>query len=966
MEPSILDPLNERQREAVTYGEGPLLIVAGVGTGKTMAITRRIAWLIAEKRAKPSEILALTFTEKAAREMEERVDVLVPYGYIEATIGTFHGFCDRVLRENAVLLGLDPAFRVLAEPEQIMFLRAHLFDLPLDRFRPLGNPIRHLHALVGLFSRAKDEDVTPDDYRAFVDGSQRGGGDAEDALDHAELAAVYAAYQALLAENGCVDFGDLIAHCLRLFRDHTAVLKRYQERYRYILVDEFQDTNHAQFELLRLLAGAQNLTVCGDDDQSIYRFRGAAIDNILGFVESFPDARQVVLDRNYRSTQPILDAAYRLIQFNNPERLEVRTGVAKRLRAVTDEDRPVEQRHFDSLDEESDFVARSIREDAGRGVAFAETAILVRANSHAEPFLRALNLQRVPWRFSGSRGLYDQDEIQSITSLLRVLADPADSQSLHFLAAGDPYRVDGETLAELTGRARRRRSSLLATMRRALREEEGEDDSTSGEARDALTRLDGDLSAMLDLSSRLRTGEIIYHYLTTQTGLLEAWSNSHDPIDAVRVQNVAKLFTIVQRFSRIAAYDRVPWFVDYLDALVVAGDNPPTGEADPDADAVHVLTIHQAKGLEFDSVYMVGLVDGRFPSVHRRDPLTLPEALLSDRGSAADAHRREERRLFYVGMTRARRRLVLTSARDCGGKRARKPSQFISEALNLPATHITPEKGSPLVTIGRHATSDAVAALRRRSEGDPRSPITLSHDRIRQYRYCPRSYRYRHVLDVPARPHHGMVFGSAVHRAIARLNQARLEGTPLTLPSLEEHYRAFWRSEGFLSPEHEQLRFNEGLEALADLHRHVAEEDSTPTLVEHRFTFSMEGVKVVGVFDRVDQHEDGGVIIDYKTSGPRTAEEAEGAAKKDLQLAIYALAYRDRFGELPRRLELHFLTPRVVIGRAPPLDASLTAARKAVTTVADGVRAGRFPPTPSPPVCRACAYSGICPERRLG
>jgi DNA helicase-2/ATP-dependent DNA helicase PcrA len=308
---------------------------------------------------------------------------------------------------------------------------------------------------------------------------------------------------------------------------------------------------------------------------------------------------------------------------------------------------------------------------------------------------------------------------------------------------------------------------------------------------------------------------------------------------------------------------------------------------------------------------------------------------------------------------------VLTSARDCGGKRQRKPSQFISEALDLPAASITAEKGSPMVTIGRHAsTESAPVAPRRTSSGEP-SAITLSHDRIQRYRRCPRSYRYRHVLDVPARPHHGMVFGNAVHRAIAHLNQSLLDGAPLSLRSVEDHFRAFWRSEGFLSPEHEQLRFDEGLEALRDLRRHVLEEGTVPELVEHRFMTPMGDVKLVGVFDRVDRHEDGGVIIDYKTSGQRTPEEAQEAARKDLQLAIYALAFEDRFGELPHRVELHYLTPALVIGSSPPRDTTLASARKAIDTVAKGVRAGRFPPTPSMHVCRMCAYNGICPDRRL-
>ena len=234
MSGELLGDLNQEQRAAVIFGEGPLLVLAGVGTGKTTVITRRIAWLIAEKRATPAEILALTFTERAAAEMEERVDLLVPYGYIEAQIGTFHAFCDRLLRENAVRLGLSPDYRILTEPEQLIFLKDHLFELPLERFRPLGNPVKHLRAVLTLFSRAKDEDVSPQEYLAYTETLARQTGGHEDEeerhrleeafADHEELAAVYETYQRLLAEHGCVDFGDLIAFALRLLREHPNVL----------------------------------------------------------------------------------------------------------------------------------------------------------------------------------------------------------------------------------------------------------------------------------------------------------------------------------------------------------------------------------------------------------------------------------------------------------------------------------------------------------------------------------------------------------------------------------------------------------------------------------------------------------------------------------------------------------------------------------------------------------------------
>lgn len=977
MNEELLADLNEEQRAAVTFGEGPLLVVAGVGTGKTTVITRRISWLIAQKRAKPAEILALTFTERAAAEMEERVDLLVPYGYIEAQIGTFHSFCDRVLRENAVLLGLSPDYRILTEAEQVIFLKEHLFELPLERFRPLGNPVKHLRAILTLFSRAKDEDVTPQEYLAHAERLAKqfteGASDdaekavlAEELAEQSELAKTYEAYQRLLAENGYVDFGDLITLALKLLREHPLVLKRYQERFRYILVDEFQDTNYAQFELLKLLSGHRNLTVCGDDDQSIYKFRGAAISNILNFQAEYPDAELVVLKKNYRSTQEILDPSYRLIQNNNPDRLEERAGIIKRLHAVNGEGTPIYQHHFESLSEECDFVAETIKRRANEeDRTYRDFAILVRSNAQATPFLHSLNLLRIPWHFSGSRGLYDREEVKMAIAFLRVLADPRDNLSFHYLASSPMYRVSAEDLALVTSYAKRRNKSLFEVFRIASKSMDFL--SLSEEGRKTMTKLLDDLTTMLPLAAQERTGEVLYEYLTSRIGYIEALSNSEDPTDALRVQNLAKLFSIIERFAQVCTYDRVPWFIDYLDALIEAGDNPPVGEADWDEDAVNVLTIHQAKGLEFPIVFLVGLVSGRFPSVHRRDPIPLPDALVKDILTTSDFHRQEERRLFYVGMTRAKEDLYLTSAQDYGGKRPRKPSLFVCEALDLPASQIKVIKGSPLTAITRHgkAKPSPVTAADEELILLPRGEtvLELSHQKIDDYLTCPMKYRYIHLLRVPIRQHHTVIYGYAIHQAIKLYNLNRLAGRQTPLSELKEIFRKYWQAEGFLTRHHEELRYQEGLEALDRFYAHASEDGVIPTYVERRFSFAEGEVRVVGIFDRIDIVNGEGVIIDYKTSAVKDEEQAAKRTKENRQLAIYALAYERLFEKLPARLELRFLTPDVIVGGYEPDEKTVKRALSDIETAAAGIHAGRFAPEPDYFACTYCPYRGICPAK---
>ncbi len=394
--------------------------------------------------------MALTFTDKASAEMEERVDMLVPYGYTDVLISTFHAFGDRLLRDYALELGLTPDFRVLTVPEQIIFLRDHIFDFPMKYFRPLGDPTKYLSAISKLISRCKDEDITPEEYLRYANELKEKSMTESDNVELAdestrqmELALSYQKYQELMAKYGMADFGDQVSLALKLFRERPTILKRFQDRFRYILVDEFQDTNYAQFELVKTLAKTyKNITVVGDDDQSIYKFRGAAISNILGFMDAYLNAKQVVLTQNYRSTQPILDSAYRLVKYNNPDRLETKNNINKKLISKTPTGLPVQHLHFDTLFTEGDTVARIIREKVDKGEnAYRDFAILVRSNNDADVFLRSLNMQNIPWHFTGNQGLYSREEIRLLISFLRSISTLHDSISLYYLCVSEIYQL---------------------------------------------------------------------------------------------------------------------------------------------------------------------------------------------------------------------------------------------------------------------------------------------------------------------------------------------------------------------------------------------------------------------------------------------------------------------------------------------------------------------------------------------
>jgi DNA helicase-2/ATP-dependent DNA helicase PcrA len=973
----VLEGLNAAQRLAVLHGEGPLLIIAGAGTGKTTVLTRRIAYLIAARLARPEEILALTFTDKAALEMEERVDLLVPYGYADVRIATFHAFGDWLLRANALEVGLTPAFRVLNRAEQVLFLREHLFELPLDGYRPLGDPTRHLQALAALLGRAKDEDVAPEAYLAWAEGEAGAAGDDPERRARAardlELARAYAAYQALMARAGVVDFGDQIVLALRLFRSRPHVLAHYQHRFRYILVDEFQDTNHAQFELVRLLAARhRNITVVGDDDQAIFRFRGASMSNILGFDRAYPDARRVVLTENYRSGQRLLDAAYRLIRHNDPDRLEAAAGIDKRLTAVSGPGTEPVSLAFETGTQEADAVARRIEDQVAAGAArYGDFAILVRANNEADAFLRSLNMRGIPWTFSGNQGLYGRREVRLLIAFLRTVAHPDDSVSLFFLAGSELYGVPGPDLVRLSTHADRRNRWLFDVMRElpTIPELAG---TVSEAGTRAVRRFVADLERYMGCSTELATGELLYRFLE-ETGWLRRMSAAKTARQEAEVQNVAKFFRRVHEAAQVLRSDRVREFVSHLDALIEAGEDPAVAEADLDVPAVRVLTVHKAKGLEFPVVFVVGLVQGRFPWPSRAEALELPDALVTDTlllerppGDPTDSrtHLQEERRLFYVAMTRARRALYLTSARDYGGRRERKVSQFVLEALDLGREATRPFRAKPLEELSTFA-SQAELDL----PADPvlpgEAPLELSHRQVDDYQTCPLKYRYVHVLRVPIRRHHTVVYGETLHRAVEHYLRRRAAGLYTPVGDLLRTFEQEWRNEGFLTPAHEAARKEAGRTALVRFWHEEEASGRKPSHVEREFGVTLGGGagdadRVRGRWDRVDEEDGRAVIIDYKSSEVREADRANGRTAASLQLKVYALAWREMVGELPARVELRFLESGLV-GRHVPTEDDLAEAAEAIRAAGAGIRARRFGATPSYQACRYCAYNQICP-----
>jgi len=958
---SLTSDLNIEQKNAVTYTDGPLLIIAGAGTGKTKVITHRIANLIATKRAKPEQILAVTFTEKAANEMEARVDVLIPYSYSFVEISTFNSFGEKVLRNYGHELGYAVDINLLDDVEQAIFFREHLFQFPLDYYRPLSSPARFIQELLGTIKKLKQEDISPEAYRFYAKELLKKAGDKvkkEEASKHLEIAQVYSKYQDLLKQEGKIDFEDQVQIVVELFKKRPSILQEFQEKYRYILVDEFQDTNYIQFELLKQMAEKhKNITVVGDDDQSIFRFRGASLSNILNFRDVYPDYKKIVLNKNYRSAQPILDASYQLIKHNNPDRLEVQEFINKKLESqVKSDGKSIHMFQFDTLSHEADRVAEIILEKAGEGFQYKDFAILVRRNTDADPFLKSLNMKGIPFRFSGSRGLYNQDEIKILVSFIKALTDFEDSKSLFFLSLSEVYRVDAYDLSIISNYAYKKHIPLHKVFRKI---HDGKSPvEVSQNSREKVTRIFRDLLNFVHMASSKNAGQVLFSFLE-KSGYLKSLVKEGGLPEEIKTKNIRIFFDKVKNFSELSENDSLYSFSQHLDLLQQVGDNPASAEADLDEDAVNVLTVHKAKGLEFPVVFMVSLIADRFPGRGRREKIPVPDDLVHENLPSAGNLIQEERRLFYVGMTRAKKMLYLSWARDYGLKRLKYASPFVLEALDLVKAPEETLRSSALEEIKRYAPRESMPAkiLGVKEDG----MISLSFFRLDDYLTCPLRYKFRHIMRIPVLPHHNLVFGQTLHAVINYYLLNKISGNDISEDELYKEYEKRWINEGFLSREHEDMRKKEGEKALRLFFHREKTLGQNPSLIEKDFRWFLEDVRFSGRWDRIDIFENGAIITDFKASQVKDQKEADKKTRDSLQMDLYALSFSKVREECLLEVRLYFLESDI-IGVAQKTESELKQALRKIEEVKEGIRSQDFRAKPDWHNCNYCDFKTICPD----
>ncbi len=972
------EQLNAQQRAAVLHGEGPLLVVAGAGTGKTRVITERIRYLLeTQPELGGEQILGLTFTEKAAGEMKWRVAKMVGERGQAVQLSTFHAFCKTILGE------IDPAARVLDPVDHWILLRKNLPLLRLEKYRRLAEPGQFLGDFVAFFSRCQDELVTPDDYQRYADElaarARRAGPEIEadakalmleEAARQQEIARAFRASEQLLRERKLQTFGSMMMETVRLLDEDADVAERLRSRFRYILVDEFQDTNIAQLELLwRLARDHRNIVAVGDDDQAIYRFRGASFGSFQIFLEKFAGesgGEQPVqtLTQNYRSTGRVLKTANQVIVLNEKSELFPQ----KNLTPSKPPGEKVRIVELANAAQEARWVAAEIARLHTAGAAWRSFAVLYRAHTYRNLLVEELARAGIPFVIRNLT-IFDNTLVRDLIAYLRLIATPSDDVACARVLGAPGWHFEPTDLVRLAERAKKNHSSLWDALNAAAAES-----SLSAGARAA--DLVEFITSMRKRSRKLKAAELFAEL----AGELDLGVIASGDFRAYH----ERLAQFIREWEMKSETRRLAEFVEYLDYFQQAGGQINL-EEETGADAVQLMTVHAAKGLEFDHVFILRLTRGAFPSRARTHLFEFPDELMKEQRPRGDFHIQEERRLFYVALTRAKERLTLTAVVD---NKRNKPSPFLDDILEnatlarrdveqiapaaIPASEEKPGANSKK---DKAEPAREAAGLFPASAGDARvfssiakwaveyrppiaEPLQLSASAIETYRQCPQKYLFSQIWGLRSGPHAAISFGSVMHTTIKHFLAEMRKGRRIPFEEVEAIFEREWTPAGF-EDDYQQAEYKrDGLEQLRAFHALAIAEPPEIESQEKSFDLPLEdNIVITGRMDQINRIAPGQrEIVDYKTGRPKTPE----SARKDIQLSLYALAAREVLEFDPVRLVFHNLTDnsRVETSRG---DKELSKTREIISETAANIRAAQFQPEPGFFQCRNCAFRPICP-----
>lgn len=950
MELPDLSDLNEQQRQVVGHDTGPLLVVAGAGTGKTQVITRRMAYLISTGRAAPGEILALTFTEKAAREMADRLYDLIGWQSFQVAVMTFNAFGAELLGRFASHIGRSTRGGLLTSIQKTLLLMQRFDELQLNYYGPQVDTYAFLEGITHYIEKLQNAGIEPQRYAEYVRGLETDLGilHPSDLAEQKDLSAIYSLYERIKTETGTYDYHDQLALPLEILHERPNLAQRLSMQYRYVLVDEYQDTSPVQDALLRaFVPPTGNIMAVGDDDQAIYAFRGADIANILAFTDHFNSTASAALVQNYRSGQPILDAAYSLIRHNDPERLEVKLGLDKRLIAQTSQATVEFTPYATSADEQAE-VAEAIVTRLAAGEVPGQLAVLARSNAMLKQYAKSLRARQIPFAISTEVNIFEQRELINLWYLLEWIGHRASDEAIAHVILG-PFV--GWSAAEYRSVVQRSRHDLTdaETVIRSLI------DNGSEPAEQLIESLDlwRGWAAEHNIS-------LLAYKLVFETHLSRDLQSKAETSDrALRVFEDLHLLLAQMQDYEVVATDLL------LSGYLGTFPKPPQLEVSEnfgDARGVKLLTIHASKGLEFDSVYLVGCTNSAW-SLKSPSGLQLPTAL---NPSADLPPEHELRRLMYVAATRAKTNLYISCATESAGGQRQSISPLLSEILG-------PIDISTYEIDKSNTTSKMMQKLQRfypLKADMPRDKLAfettdgwveLAVGALDNYQRCPHEFYLQYVLGISQPFGPQLAFGTALHGAIQAYYEAKLRGETPTLVELSTRLDDVWSTRGYVSQALADAALAKAHETLASIY---AREESLGRQVlgsELKITLEIPEAKLRlrGRIDAYFDTPDGVEIRDFKTGGKKDAEKLARDARDNFQLRTYALAYEAMTGQAPALVTLDYIVTGVE-GSAALSSRILANHRDKLIKLAERIRSRDFAPAPASDYhqCPAVKYYG--------
>ena len=989
---NLMDNLNPQQLEAVKEIEKPLLIIAGAGSGKTLTVASKIAYLL-EQGVKAENILALAFNEKAAEEVKDRVLGVVGNAE-DFSISTFHSFCNQVIQDNILNTKLNANFKVITETAQKVYLTKNINSFGIEHLEFNHEPYTLAEEMKKFMSRCKDESISPDEIQLYIEAKEKSELD-EEALDDLnnlkDILKIFRSYEDYKAKNNMLDFGDMLCTVHNLLKSKPLILKKYQEKFQFVIVDEFQDTNYIQLQIVHLIASKHgHITVVGDDDQSIYRFRGAYLTNIAEFKKMFPKYVEKTLEHNYRSTKKIVTIANKLIE-NGPERnikkLFTNNPAGENV-AVIETPTDVSQ---------VNYILETVKELLKK-YPLQDIAILCRRRATAEPIIKAFRKQGIRFNFVGETGFFQDPIIKDVIAYLNVISNPLQSNpEIVRILNRQNYGIKQIDICKFSCYSDQNDLSLY-------------------EAFDHLSDIEVDkfkflqvkqtLADILGSKKRLRTLDLIHTLLFER----EFYKYEIAIQNNRNIQLLNQFYDFAEEFNRIYPDNDIEDFTEYLSFA----SNFEIEEKNLEEQAVVISTIHGVKGMQYPVVIIPDVNERRLPTTYQKDKFAIPKELLKGIQSKFDEkelHIQEERRLFYVAITRAKEKLIIAYAKRYDeNKTDSKPSRFLTEidyqqnenitytqvdSQELPAESTTKENQTQTrlmkqvvsnLTTGKFSEAIKNVLLYAKSTnknldikteliGKIKEPdyseidqaaeksVTIPESHVFSvsqfvgYKKCPRLYQYRHVMKIPEKPRYYFDFGSSLHSIAEQLTRMQKDGKAINEDVAGELLAKFWDPKGYKSKIDEKRDYDEAKAILRVFLDEQTKSKSEIVDIERWFETSIGDIRLRGRIDRIDRDGSSYTVVDYKTSkkAPSINE-----LKKDMQLLVYALAVKEIYG-ISGQLKVGnwFLRSNEKVFFEPAKEAIETMQTE-IKEMAEKIKAAAFDPKKGTWECTQCDYKCLC------